>query len=132
MLSAIIQQQVELLCPSSQTSLKLVRTDSAKSKHGKRLLGSCFVIHSIPFHYFFTEFSKGEHVIYIKLDDVAPLRIYVGDVPTWKNPQNAWRSDSRFNLTSVPMLIRWENDTIEGRQDDNEAYIEDKIQALIA
>ncbi|KAI9080539.1 hypothetical protein K1719_037505 [Acacia pycnantha] len=78
------------------------------------------------------EFLRAEHVIHIKLDVVALLRIYVGDVPTWKNPQNAWRSDSRFNLTSLLMLIQWENDTIEGRQDDNEAYIEDKIEALIA
>ncbi|KAI9116390.1 hypothetical protein K1719_012557 [Acacia pycnantha] len=80
--------------------------------------------------------SRAEPMIYKKLeaasDDVALLRIYVGDIATWKSPQNAWRTDSRFRLTSVPTLIRWEDDTIKGRLEDNEAYIEDKVEALIA
>ncbi|XP_028769524.1 thioredoxin-like protein Clot [Neltuma alba] len=80
--------------------------------------------------------SRAEPVIYKKLesasDDIALLRTYVGDIPAWKNPQNPWREDSRFKLTSVPTLIRWENDTIKGRLEDNEAYIEDKIEALVA
>ncbi|XP_028799636.1 thioredoxin-like protein Clot [Neltuma alba] len=80
--------------------------------------------------------SRAEPVIYKKLesasDDIALLRTYVGDIPAWKNPQNPWREDSRFKLTSVPTLIRWEKDTIKGRLEDNEAYIEDKIEALVA
>lgn len=80
--------------------------------------------------------SRAEPVIYQKLEaakeDIALLRVYVGDIATWKSPQNPWRSDSRFRLTSVPTLIRWEDDTIKGRLEDNEAYIQHKIEALIA
>lgn len=79
---------------------------------------------------------RAEPVIYKKLevssDDIALLRAYVGDRPTWRNPQHPWRVDSRFKLTGVPTLIRWENDTIKGRLEDNEAQLEKKIEALVA
>ncbi|GLT60033.1 hypothetical protein SLA2020_328220 [Shorea laevis] len=58
---------------------------------------------------------RAEPVIYKKLeassDDVALLRAYVGDRPTWRNPNHPWRVDPRFKLTGVPTLISWENDT---------------------
>ncbi|EXB59939.1 hypothetical protein L484_013059 [Morus notabilis] len=79
---------------------------------------------------------RAEPVIYKKLeatsDDVALLRAYVGDRPTWRNPPHPWRVDSRFKLTGVPTLIRWENDAITGRLEDHEAHVEKKIEALVA
>lgn len=77
-----------------------------------------------------------EPVIYKKLeaspDDIALLRAYVGDRPTWRNPQHPWRVDQRFKLTGVPTLIRWENDAVKGRLEDYEAHHENKIEALVA
>ncbi|KAF5736409.1 thioredoxin-like protein Clot [Tripterygium wilfordii] len=79
---------------------------------------------------------RAEPVIYKKLetstDDVALLRAYVGDRPTWRNPQHPWRSDSRFKLTGVPTLIRWENGAVKARLEDHEAHLERKIDALIS
>ncbi|KAE8038196.1 hypothetical protein FH972_010728 [Carpinus fangiana] len=79
---------------------------------------------------------RAEPVIYKKLeataDDVVLLRAFVGDRPTWRNPQHPWRIDSRFKLTGVPTLVRWENDTIRGRLEDHEAHIENKISTLLA
>ncbi|XP_048323602.2 thioredoxin-like protein Clot [Ziziphus jujuba] len=79
---------------------------------------------------------RAEPVIYKKLesasDDIALLRAYVGDRPTWRNPQHPWRVDSRFKLTGVPTLVLWENDAIKGRLEDHEAHIESKIDALVA
>ncbi|XP_011651794.1 thioredoxin-like protein Clot isoform X2 [Cucumis sativus] len=80
---------------------------------------------------------RAEPVIYKKLeaasDDIALLRAYVGDRPTWRNPQHPWRVDPRFKLTGVPTLVRWEeNDKISGRLEDHEAHVENKIDALIA
>ncbi|XP_062174780.1 thioredoxin-like protein Clot [Alnus glutinosa] len=79
---------------------------------------------------------RAEPVIYKKLettsDDVVLLRAFVGDRPTWRNPQHPWRVDSRLKLTGVPTLVRWENDTIRGRLEDHEAHIENKIDALLA
>ncbi|KAG4947735.1 hypothetical protein AAZX31_15G253500 [Glycine max] len=79
---------------------------------------------------------RAEPVIYKKLeaspDDIALLRAYVGDRPTWRNPQHPWRVDPRFKLTGVPTLIRWENNTVKGRLEDHEAHLENKIEALVA
>ncbi|CDP07717.1 unnamed protein product [Coffea canephora] len=79
---------------------------------------------------------RAEPVIYKKLevssDDMALLRAYVGDRPTWRNPQHPWRVDSTFKLRGVPTLVRWENDAIKGRLEDHEAHIEQKIDALVA
>ncbi|RWR77811.1 thioredoxin-like protein Clot [Cinnamomum micranthum f. kanehirae] len=79
---------------------------------------------------------RAEPVIYKKLEasssDVAVLRAFVGDRPTWRNPSHPWRVDARFNLKGVPTLMRWENDTVEGRLEDSEAHIEHKINGLIA
>jgi hypothetical protein len=84
----------------------------------------------------FPDCVRAEPVIYKKLeataDDVVLLRAFVGDRPTWRNPQHPWRIDSRFKLTGVPTLVRWENDTIRGRLEDHEAHIENKISALLA
>ncbi|KAG8363563.1 hypothetical protein BUALT_Bualt19G0035500 [Buddleja alternifolia] len=78
---------------------------------------------------------RAEPVIYKKLeaspDNVALLRAYVGDRPTWRNPGHPWRSASRFNLKGVPTLIRWEGDAIKGRLEDHEAHLERKIEALL-
>ncbi|MED6206485.1 hypothetical protein PIB30_027142 [Stylosanthes scabra] len=78
---------------------------------------------------------RAEPVIYKKLeaspDDIALLKAYVGDRPTWRNPQHPWRVDSMFKLTGVPTLIRWENDVVKGRLEDHEAHLENKIEALI-
>ncbi|KAI4333174.1 hypothetical protein L6164_018012 [Bauhinia variegata] len=79
---------------------------------------------------------RAEPVINKKLeassDNIALLKAYVGDRPTWRNPQHPWRVDTRFKLTGVPTLIRWENDTVKGRLEDYEAHIENKIEALVA
>lgn len=79
---------------------------------------------------------RAEPVIYKKLEalsgDVALLRVYVGDRPTWRNPQNPWRTDPRFKLTGVPTLIRWEDDAVKGRLKDHEAHLDRKITALIS
>ncbi|KAF3449991.1 hypothetical protein FNV43_RR06070 [Rhamnella rubrinervis] len=78
---------------------------------------------------------RAEPVIYKTLEsaseDIALLRAYVGDRPTWRNPQHPWRVDSRFKLTGVPTLVRWENDAIKGRLEDHEAHLENKINALV-
>ncbi|WCJ18981.1 Thioredoxin-like protein Clot [Euphorbia peplus] len=79
---------------------------------------------------------RAEPVIYKKLeasaDEIVLLRAYVGDRPTWRNPQNPLRIDSRFKLTGVPTLISWKNDAIKGRLEDNEAHLEHKINALVS
>ncbi|KAG2676561.1 hypothetical protein I3760_12G058600 [Carya illinoinensis] len=79
---------------------------------------------------------RAEPAIYKKLetssDDVALLRAFVGDRPTWRNPQHPWRVDSRFKLTGVPTLVLWQNDAIQGRLEDHEAHIENKIDALVS
>ncbi|KAF5196912.1 Thioredoxin-like protein clot [Thalictrum thalictroides] len=78
---------------------------------------------------------RAEPVIYKKLeastDEVALLRAYVGDRPTWRNAQNPLRTDSRFKLKGVPTLVRWENDAISGRLEDHEAHVEHKIDTLV-
>ncbi|KAH7862882.1 hypothetical protein Vadar_010607 [Vaccinium darrowii] len=79
---------------------------------------------------------RAEPVIYEKLkassDDVALLRAYVGDRPTWRNPHHPWRVDSRFKLKGVPTLVRWEDETVKGRLEDHEAHLEHKIETLVA
>ncbi|KAE9584897.1 hypothetical protein Lal_00024313 [Lupinus albus] len=79
---------------------------------------------------------RAEPVIFKKLesspDDIALLIANVGDRPTWRNPRHPWKVKTSFKLTSVPTLIRWENDTIKGRLEDYEAHLEHKIQALVA
>ncbi|KVI00634.1 thioredoxin-like protein Clot [Cynara cardunculus var. scolymus] len=79
---------------------------------------------------------RAEPVIYKKLesspDDVALLRAYVGDRPTWRNAHHPWRMDTKFNLKGVPTLILWENGEVKGRLEDHEAHIERKIDDLIA
>lgn len=78
---------------------------------------------------------RAEPVILKKLesssDDVALLRAYAGDRPTWRNPHHPWRVDSKFKLKGVPTLILWENGEVKGRLEDHEAHIERKIEALI-
>ncbi|KAL1300259.1 hypothetical protein HN51_044943 [Arachis hypogaea] len=79
---------------------------------------------------------RAEPVIYKRLeaspDNIGILKAYVGDRPTWRNPQHPWRVDSRFKLTGVPTLIRWENDVVKGRLEDHEAHLENKIEALLS
>ena len=83
-----------------------------------------------------TDCVRAEPVIYKKLEaiagDVVLLRAYVGDRPTWRNPLHPWRVDSKFKLTGVPTLIRWENDAVSGRLEDYEAHVEKKIDALVS
>ncbi|KAL9676039.1 hypothetical protein QQ045_004251 [Rhodiola kirilowii] len=78
---------------------------------------------------------RAEPVIYKKLeavsDDVALLRAYVGDRPSWRNPAHPWRNDPRFKLRGVPTLVRWENEAVTGRLEDYEAHLETKIDTLI-
>lgn len=78
---------------------------------------------------------RAEPVIYKKLeassDNVALLRAYVGDRPTWRNPQHPWRVDSKFKLTGVPTLMLWEDDVVKGRLEDHEAHVERKIDSLV-
>ncbi|KAJ4841815.1 hypothetical protein Tsubulata_041041 [Turnera subulata] len=79
---------------------------------------------------------RAEPIIYKKLealpDDVALLRVYAGDRPTFKNPNHPWRVDSTFKLKGVPTLFSWENDAIKGRLEDHEAHLEHKIDALVS
>ncbi|XVF79588.1 hypothetical protein PTKIN_Ptkin15bG0001200 [Pterospermum kingtungense] len=81
---------------------------------------------------------RAEPVIYKKLEasaeDVALLRAYVGDRPTWRNPQHPWRLHSTFKLTGVPTLVKWdsENNAIKARLEDHEAHLDHKIDALLS
>ncbi|KAJ8899209.1 hypothetical protein K2173_012385 [Erythroxylum novogranatense] len=81
---------------------------------------------------------RAEPVIYKKLeayaDEVALLRAYVGDRPTWRNSQHPWRVDSRFKLTGVPTLISWDwnNDSVKARLEDHEAHLDHKIDDLLS
>ncbi|KAG9450648.1 hypothetical protein H6P81_010613 [Aristolochia fimbriata] len=78
---------------------------------------------------------RAEPVIYQKLEasvkDIVLLKAYVGDRPTWRNPSHPLRTDQRFKLTGVPTLIRWENDAVAGRLEDDEAHLADKIDSLV-
>lgn len=65
-------------------------------------------------------------------NEIALLKAYVGDRPTWRNPHHPWRVDPRFKLTGVPTLIRWENDAVTGRLEDHEAHRGNKIEGLVA
>ena len=41
----------------------------------------------------------------------------VGDRPTWKNPNNAFRKDPNTKLMVIPTLIRWKQpQRLEGEQ----------------
>ncbi|KAK8707218.1 hypothetical protein V6N13_058281 [Hibiscus sabdariffa] len=81
---------------------------------------------------------RAEPVIYKKLEatawDVALLRAYVGDRPTWRNPQHPWRVDSTFKLTGVPTLVLWDskNHGIAARLEDHEAHLEHKTDELLS
>lgn len=85
---------------------------------------------------YFTDCVRAEPVIYKKLeespDNVALLKAYVGDRPTWRNPGHPWRTDSRFKLKGVPTLIRWEDGSVKARFEDHEAHLEHKISALLS
>lgn len=78
---------------------------------------------------------RAEPVILKKLesssDDVALLRAYAGDRPTWRSPHHPWTVGSKFKLKGVPALILWENGGVKGRLEDHEAHIECKIEDLI-
>ncbi|XP_010265834.1 PREDICTED: thioredoxin-like protein Clot [Nelumbo nucifera] len=78
---------------------------------------------------------RAEPVIYKKLEassaNVALLRGFVGDRPTWRNPNHPWRVDSRFKLKGVPTLVSWENGAITGRLEDHEAHVEHKINSSL-
>ncbi|KAL2642493.1 hypothetical protein R1flu_010080 [Riccia fluitans] len=73
---------------------------------------------------------RAEPVIYKVVDGaekpVTLLRVYVGDRPTWWNPEHPLRKDSRFALKGVPTLVKWENGGIAGRLEDHEAHVEEK------
>ncbi|KAH6803490.1 Thioredoxin superfamily protein [Perilla frutescens var. frutescens] len=79
---------------------------------------------------------RAEPVICKKLEaasgNVALLKAYAGDRPTWRNPHHPWRLDSRFKLTGVPTLVRWENGLVKARLEDHEAHLERKIDALLS
>ncbi|CAI9769681.1 unnamed protein product [Fraxinus pennsylvanica] len=79
---------------------------------------------------------RAEPIIYKKFesspDDVALLKAYVGDRPTWRNPHHPWRIDSRFKLKGVPTLVCWEDGAIKGRLEDHEAHLEHKLDALLS
>ncbi|KAG6554165.1 hypothetical protein Mapa_004081 [Marchantia paleacea] len=79
---------------------------------------------------------RAEPVIYRVVDGVEKpvtlLRVYVGDRPTWRNPEHALRNDSRFALKGVPTLIKWENGGITGRLEDHEAHVEEKVRKLVS
>ncbi|EPS73999.1 hypothetical protein M569_00758 [Genlisea aurea] len=79
---------------------------------------------------------RAEPVIYEKLesssDEIALLKAYVGDRPTWRSPQHPWRTDSTFKLRGVPTLIRWEDGAVKARLEDHEAHIDSKIDSLIS
>ncbi|XVE97234.1 hypothetical protein REPUB_Repub03eG0003600 [Reevesia pubescens] len=83
---------------------------------------------------------RAEPVIYKKLEasgsaeDVAVLRAYVGDRPTWRNPNHPWRLHSILKLTGVPTLVLWDcqNDAIKARLEDHEAHLENKIHELLS
>ncbi|KAK0521799.1 hypothetical protein OC834_006527 [Tilletia horrida] len=55
--------------------------------------------------------------------------IYVGDRPTWKDPNNQYRTE--YNIQSVPTIVRWENGKETGRIEDAECQDEGKLQAFI-
>ena len=99
------------------------------------MTGVLLLLLLIIFDSSFLDCVRAEPVIYKKLeassDDIALLKAYAGDRPTWRNPQHPWRVDSRFKLTGVPTLIRWENDAVKGRLEDYEAHLENKIEALV-
>ena len=41
------------------------------------------------------------------LDDAVFVYCHVGDRPTWKDPQNVFRTDPKLRLTGVPTLVKW-------------------------
>lgn len=114
----------------SVSSKELILCTGMECEFITSLLTVCLAYH------LFSDCVRAEPVIYKTLeaftDDVALLRAYVGDRPTWRNPLHPWRTDPKFKLTGVPTLIRWEDDAVKGRLEDNEAHLERKIAALIS
>lgn len=35
------------------------------------------------------------------------ITCYVGDRPSWKNPENEFRTDKEFQLKNIPTLMQW-------------------------
>lgn len=80
--------------------------------------------------------ERAEPVIYKLVNEIEKpvtlIRIYVGDRPTWRTPDNPMRCDERFKLKGVPTLIRWENGGVAGRLEDYEAHNEIKVKKLLS
>jgi thiol-disulfide isomerase/thioredoxin len=79
---------------------------------------------------------RAEPVIYKTLEEfpeeVKLIRAYAGDRPTWRTPAHPWRVDSRFKLTGVPTLVRWDGDSVKGRLEDHQAHLPHLILPLLA
>jgi thiol-disulfide isomerase/thioredoxin len=111
------------------------RSDEATKKHLKFIL---FLADKDPMtsRSWCPDCNVAEPIIYQRLEeansDIALLKVYVGDRPTWYNPSHRFRADPRFRIQGVPTLIRWENDGITGRLEDYEAHVDTKIDALLS
>ncbi|CAD6951361.1 unnamed protein product [Tilletia caries] len=62
-------------------------------------------------------------------DGPAGYMLYVGDRPTWKDPNNHYRLD--YGVQSVPTILRWENGKETGRLEDDDCQDEGKLRAFI-
>eukprot|EP00245_Coleochaete_scutata_P005344 TRINITY_DN1881_c0_g1_i1.p2 TRINITY_DN1881_c0_g1~~TRINITY_DN1881_c0_g1_i1.p2 ORF type:complete len:129 (+),score=16.20 TRINITY_DN1881_c0_g1_i1:258-644(+) len=60
------------------------------------------------------------------------VRVYVGDRPTWKDPNHPFRHDPKIMLTGVPTLMRWQEGPVEGSiLGDSEAHLPELIKTII-
>ncbi|CAF0913449.1 unnamed protein product [Brachionus calyciflorus] len=58
-------------------------------------------------------------------EDSEFITCYVGDRPTWKNPQNEFRMDKDIQLKCIPTLMQWKkNKVLREEQCADESLVE--------
>jgi len=73
--------------------------------------------------------QKADPVIHKCLSDLEGtesefITCFVGDKPTWKDPENAFRVDKDFKLTNIPTLLLWKkNKALKEEQCVNEELV---------
>ncbi|RNA10276.1 thioredoxin domain-containing 17-like [Brachionus plicatilis] len=58
-------------------------------------------------------------------EDSEFITCFVGDRPTWKNPQNEFRTDRDIQLKCIPTLVQWKkNKVLKEDQCADEALVQ--------
>lgn len=51
-----------------------------------------------------------DNMKYLEKNSDTFITVYVGDKPTWKDPEHVLRHDDRFKVTGVPTLMLYKTD----------------------